>query len=615
VQFQNNYARMSSITLYKPENFITTKANDVKKQVSDIFVSPNPYKSIQENNFVSDFKYNYIIPNAWTMRLANLFAFISYLGVAYGFVEYIRISFWYALIFGPLMLLVCYTNLSAYFVNIFYPQFTIEKHKAFIKTYWDDKIEPTVDIFLPVAGEDIDVLNNTWEGVSRLKYKNINVFVLDDSGSIDVRSLCNKYNFNYLSRPNKGEYKKSGNIQYGLDHSNGEFILVLDADFRPIEEGLLETIPYIASNKNISILQTPQYFDVTETVHKESPIQYGAGSLVEEFYRVIMPSRIVFGSGKCVGTSAIYRRKSILDAGGMPKVDGSEDIRIGLMTKKLGYYIQYLPLIISKGVCPDNIQSYFKQQSRWADGTIATFFSDLYFNEKLDIWTKFTYFNSFLYYIIGALTPLLSFQLLALLYFNTDSIRLSWILPFAPYLIYLYIIRPATRLSQYRFGTMLAGLTNMLSYTDATIRLIFKNAQKWEAAGKSNSKRSSNDDFIISSNLATIFSIIYISLLSFIVLAKPYILLNWETWIVLIIGFKRVYDFAVFCIYTMKFNIQKITIDVKNKSISTFVLFITRVIYGLMIFSCFALTLSVLFGFFQKIGNIIPLNKNTISRV
>ncbi len=56
--------------------------------------------------------------------------------------------------------------------------------------------------------------------------------MLDDSGKEEHKKLAEKYGCVHLSRPNKGEYKKSGNLEYGYAHSDGDYIFILDADFR-----------------------------------------------------------------------------------------------------------------------------------------------------------------------------------------------------------------------------------------------------------------------------------------------------------------------------------------------------------------------------------------------
>ncbi len=106
-----------------------------------------------------------------------------------------------------------------------------------------------MDIFLPICGEPVEVLRNTWIGVFELirAYPgDASVFVLDDgperrgTGARPVvrLHLCPR-------RPNAGEHKKAGNLNYAFQHTRGEHVVIFDADFRPRADFLAETLPYM----------------------------------------------------------------------------------------------------------------------------------------------------------------------------------------------------------------------------------------------------------------------------------------------------------------------------------------------------------------------------------
>ena len=68
---------------------------------------------------------------------------------------------------------------------------------------------------------------------------------------------------------------KSGNLKYGFDISESEFILLLDADFAPRADLLEETLPYFDAFPDVGIVQTPQYFHV---VDEQTWVERGAGA-------------------------------------------------------------------------------------------------------------------------------------------------------------------------------------------------------------------------------------------------------------------------------------------------------------------------------------------------
>src|SRR6478736_262161 len=138
---------------------------------------------------------------------------------------------------------VFYLTIS-YVVGIFGKGFNFDEHQEIITKFTSAR--PTVDIYLPNCGEDIQILENTFLAVSKLIWDDdkINVYVLDDKGRDEVSRLSARFGFAYLSRPNKGELKKAGNLRYAFPQTTGEYIVIYDADFAPRPDFLLETLPY-----------------------------------------------------------------------------------------------------------------------------------------------------------------------------------------------------------------------------------------------------------------------------------------------------------------------------------------------------------------------------------
>ncbi len=513
-----------------------------------------------KNTLQNNFKYNYIVEDPSGIRFLNVFAFFSFLCAIYGFVQFLALDIWYAVLFGPLFSVLFISKLSTFLINSFYPEFSVAKHQNFILDFWDkNPTKPTVDIMLPIAGESIEVLKETWEAVNNIQYPNCRVYILDDAGDNQAAELAQKFGFTYIHRPNKGEWKKSGNIKHGYESSAGEYVVIFDADFRPIPEALIESLPYIISNSEIGILQTPQYFHTDTETNKNSPIEYGAGAVIEDFYRVVMPSRARFGNAMCVGTSAIYRRKAIIESG-MPLVDHTEDVRQGLLTYNQGYHVSYIPVIISQGVCPNKMDSYIKQQMRWAYGSFETIFSHYFTQAKLDNWSKFNYLTSFLYYLSEAFAPLLSIQILCLLYFNTETLRLSWAIPFVPFIFYQLVLKPKFTLNKNLSGIKIVGLAHTFIYSTALVRLLLGKKLDWEATNAQNQNNKGDVAQIVRTS-SLIFTIFYIVAFLAILIVKPYILLNFETYIILAFCVYRIVNYVRFTHFQL--TVDKGTIEEK----------------------------------------------------
>lgn len=231
----------------------------------------------------------------------------------------------------------------------------------------------SVDIFIPVCGERLEVLANTFRHVRGLAWRGPwRVYVLDDGASREVHRLCREHGFNYIVRPNRGEYKKAGNLNHGLKRSDGEYIVVFDADFAPAPGFLAQLLPYF-SDRKVGIAQTSQYFDV-DRERVPNWLQRHAGTIQEMFFTYVQPSQEKLNAAMCVGTNVCYRRAALETAGGWPAIDGGEDVITGIDLMRYGYRTVYVPLNLAKGLCPETFATAVNQQYRWCLSSISYVF-------------------------------------------------------------------------------------------------------------------------------------------------------------------------------------------------------------------------------------------------
>jgi len=282
--------------------------------------------------------------------------------------------------------------------------FDLAAHQARIRG-WQPDCYPGVDVFLPICGEPAEVLNNTWTAVSRLlaSYPGpAQAYVLDDGPSDEAEALAEAIGFQYIRRPGFRVHKKAGNLRYAFAQTSSEFIVILDADFAPRDDFLAETLPYM-DDPAVAIVQSPQYFRQSP---EQSWIENAAGAIQEVFYRSIQVARNRFGAAICVGTSAVYRRVALEPQGGPTLIPYAEDVHTGLDVRMAGWSIVYLPVLLSTGICPDNLDAFVRQQYRWCTGNAGIVFSHRLWQTRMSIPARLTFLSGFFYY---AYTGLLNF--------------------------------------------------------------------------------------------------------------------------------------------------------------------------------------------------------------
>jgi cellulose synthase (UDP-forming) len=431
-------------------------------------------------------KFLYTNQNPWKYRFLNILGLIFWTLTVWGFVRFLSDQLWVNLVFGiPVFVLSIY-HYSHFFFGTFYPGFSAKKHQQKVKSYWQDigTKYPSVDVLLPICGEEIEILKETWEGVKNIDYaKNkLKVYVLDDGNDPENKKLAKKFGFKYLTRGGVSEFKKAGNIAFGLAKSKGEKFLILDADFVPRPEILKELIPYFDS-PDVGIVQSPQYFDTNIDHYKKSDLAYGAAYQQEDFYRFIQPAKAVFNATICVGSNAVYDRKSIQKIGGFPKKDHSEDIQTSIAMQKQGILLNYVPVILAEGLCPDDLQKYLAQQQRWAMGSLEFLIDKNFWLSNLNFMQKMAYLNGILFYLLYTFEKPMWFIPLYVLIFKDNTVDWFGFWIFLPFLIYNFFLVPSFRLQKEKLGA--SKIKHLLSfiYFYTVINFLFKGGVKWETSG------------------------------------------------------------------------------------------------------------------------------------
>jgi cellulose synthase (UDP-forming) len=286
---------------------------------------------------------------------------------------------------------------------------------------WSPAQLPSVDVFLPSAGEPLEILSNTYRHVAALDYPGrVTVYALDDSGSEAVRDLAEHHGFRYISRPDRGRMKKAGNLAYAYDRTDGDMVAIFDADFAPRPEFLAELLPYF-DEPEVGIVQSPQFFETHKNDHW---LQRAAGADQELFYRWVQPSRDALGAPICVGTCALYRREALRAAGGFAQISHSEDVHTGIAMMQAGYAVRYIPVILAEGLCPDGLPPFVSQQYRWCAGSLSLLSSSSFHAMNLSWKQRLCFWSGFGYYLSTAIAAFTAFlPPIYLLWVHPESIH------------------------------------------------------------------------------------------------------------------------------------------------------------------------------------------------
>ena len=344
--------------------------------------------------------------------------------------------------------------------------------------------KPTVDVFIPVAGEPLAMIEKTLKAAVAMPYPH-GVIILDDGKSDTVKELAARYKVDYVRRPTN-KFAKSGNINYGLSHSKAEFFAILDADFVPKPVFLMSLLGYMEDGQ-LAFVQSPQSYSNTHNF-----IARGTAAAQEIFYRYVLPAKNSSDSAFCVGTNVIFRRRAIDEIGGMFELDHSEDIWTSLTLHEHGWHSLFVGRVLAVGQAPDNIIAYFKQQKRWAQGGFTIFFHrNPLLSRHLSADQRVQYAYSALFYFVGFSIFIYLVLPLVYLYFGLSPVRITtsfaWAYHYIPYLAIFYAL-PILLIGRLSLAAVATSLATFSAYIEAFLDTILANRYEWITTSSSSAR-------------------------------------------------------------------------------------------------------------------------------
>ncbi len=504
-------------------------------------------------------KYYYSDYNELYTKIINIIGLLTSLIMIFGLILLCIRNTAFFIIFTPLIAVFLFYYTTHYIFNLFYKKFQPQFHQEWAERFWlDNKNRPSVDIFIPYSGEGIAIIKQTCLAAKNVDYENKKIFILDDSRDTGIKNLSEELGIGYISRPDKGFLKKAGNIRYAMGYTEGEFIAIFDADFKPEKEFLKDLLPYFSDEKT-GIIQSPQFFLEKDSDYKDTILTKGSASLQEDFYKIIQPSRNNFHGAICVGTNVLYRRSSLKKAGGIAPVSWCEDFETGFNVTASGDYILYIPLILAQGRSPEDPQAYFNQHRRWCYSCMRLLFSKKMFKAPIGFPIRLSYLSNIFYYIAEAFSILVILLFSVMMTIEHHTIDTRYFVYFIPYFLFMFLIQPLYRLKRVNIGSIVASTLQSFTYFYTLLVMIINRKLEWVPSQKKVHTVSKHFiSFIIIS--AAIISIETYNLLN-AVLLKNITFRLWESypflgWFILLI-LTQVFLIVYLIIFLIKVQLKK----------------------------------------------------------
>jgi cellulose synthase (UDP-forming) len=345
------------------------------------------------------------------------------------------------------------------------------------KASFDDTFDAPVDVFITVAGEPVEIIEETARAAIAMDYPNFRVHILNDGYVAkkddwkDVVMMARRLGINCITRTVPGG-AKAGNINNALRQTTSPFVAIFDADHVPHSNFLSEMMGYF-DDKKMGFVQSPQFYKDQKT-NRITQVSWDQQSL---FFGPIMIGKNRLNSAFMCGTNMVVRRKALMQAGGMCEFNIAEDFLTSLFIHNKGWNSLYVPQVLAEGLAPGDFLSYYKQQFRWTRGSLEVIFkyNPLLMRGKLSMRQRMQYLISASYYLSGivvlldALLPVL-FLFTGLVPVMTSTMTLAFV--FLPYIfIALYTLQLTSNFS-YTYEAIAFSLSSFYIQIRAVIAVL-----------------------------------------------------------------------------------------------------------------------------------------------
>lgn len=235
---------------------------------------------------------------------------------------------------------------------------------------------PLVTVQLPIYNEYY-VIERLLAHVVAFAYPRdrLDIQVLDDSDDETValvRDLVARYRaqgvqIEQVRRPVRQGYK-AGALRDAMPLVRGEYVAIFDADFLPRPDFLLATLPHFRDER-VGVVQSRwehinrDYSLMTRLQAFHLDMHFS----VEQKGREVSDNLLQFN-----GTAGVWRKATIVDAGGWEADTLTEDLDLSYRAQLRGWKIHFLEELGSPAELPAEMNSFKSQQFRWSKGGAET---------------------------------------------------------------------------------------------------------------------------------------------------------------------------------------------------------------------------------------------------
>jgi cellulose synthase/poly-beta-1,6-N-acetylglucosamine synthase-like glycosyltransferase len=259
-------------------------------------------------------------------------------------------------------------------------QWTLWPRKVQRLRYEEDPTHHPIYLFIPTVNEGRDVLEPTILAAVIARQQYLQQYphgrvtiVLCNDGFVahapnwrEPEQVAQQMGVQCITRTHGGG-AKAGNIEHARQRVGAvgdALVVVFDADQVAHADFLVDMVAPLCDSR-VGWVQSGQYYGNTD-----NPVARWAHDQQALFYQLLCPGKESLNAAFMCGTNLMLRAAALDEIGGFPQDSVTEDFAASIALHARWRSV-YLPAQLAVGLGPLDLASYFRQQRRWAIGTLS----------------------------------------------------------------------------------------------------------------------------------------------------------------------------------------------------------------------------------------------------
>ena len=225
-----------------------------------------------------------------------------------------------------------------------------------------------VTITVPAYNEEV-VIEKALRSLLKQSYPNLEIIVIDDGSSDRTFLKAKRMEFTTGDRSlrvlRKNNGGKANAINYGIEHSSGELIMVVDADSRLDPNAVMLMAAYFDDPEIAAVAGSVYVSNQNSLLTKLQALEYVEGlNMVRNGQAFLQLVNIIPGPIGMFRTSALY------EVGLYDDDTFAEDCDVTLKLISHNYRIEFESDAVAYTEAPENLLDLIKQRYRWTRGIL-----------------------------------------------------------------------------------------------------------------------------------------------------------------------------------------------------------------------------------------------------